>query len=154
MAYKVGHVMRQRRRPGHCTNSQRDTRDGNLARKIARGSGRVGGGNEGTDNGHAVEALLWRRARLRQHGGRVAGVDAAYADGGDGAVAGVVHSGEDVTDAGGAYYGFCIFFPVYGNCDQYVATCLRGFRSEAGKRTSGWQRRCRDRDSRRLLRRL
>lgn len=91
--------MRQRRSPAHGSNNKRHRRQRNMSGQLPGGLGGVlGGYNDGND-GEAVDGLFRSGARLGEDLRGVGVVDAADADGGDGAVAGGDHGFEDVADA-------------------------------------------------------
>lgn len=103
--------MRQRRRSGHSLDDIRNPAGHNLSKQIPGRGRRVRRGDNGADDGDAIEALCRGGAGLGQHGGGVGAVDAADADGGDG-VAGGGEGEQDGADSGGTDDGFCVFFAV------------------------------------------
>lgn len=110
--------MRQRRRSSHSLDDIRNPPGDDLSKQIPGRGRRVRSGDNGADDGDAIEALCGGGAGLGQHGGCVGAVDAADADGWDG-VAGGGEAEQDGADAGGADDGFCVFFAVFV-CQSFV----------------------------------
>lgn len=105
--------MRQRCRSSHSLDHIRNPAGDDLSKQIPGRGRRVCGGDNGADDGDAIEALCGGGAGLGQHGGCVGAVDAADTDGWDGRVAGGGEAEQDGADAGGADDGFCVFFAVF-----------------------------------------
>lgn len=96
--YQIRHVVRQGGFPAHGGDDVGDLGRDDLAQEVSGRGGRIGGGDDGTHDGEAIEGLV-RRGGGGEDGGRVGGVDAADAHGGDGRVACCVEGGQDVRDA-------------------------------------------------------
>lgn len=104
--------MRQWRRGGHSLDDVRNPAGDDLSKQIPSRGRRVRSGDNGADDGNAIEALCGGSTRFGQHGGGIGAVDAADADGWDG-VAGGGKAEQDGADAEGADDGFCVFFAVF-----------------------------------------